>query len=61
MPPQEVRFSVEKRKQALRRAKRITRMLQGTMGLEGQGLDRKTLRELTKRTARELLGITDGA
>ena len=25
------------------------------MGLEGQGLDRKTLREMTKRTARELI------
>lgn len=30
-------------------------MLQGTMGLEAQGLDRKTLREMTMRTARELL------
>ena len=30
-------------------------MLQGTMGLEGQGLDRKTLREMTRRTTLELL------
>jgi hypothetical protein len=31
-------------------------MLQGTMSLEGQGLDRKTLHELKKMTVKELLG-----
>ena len=40
---------------ALRKAKRISGMLQGTMGLEGQALDRQSLRMMTKRTAREIL------
>ena len=60
MSPREFQFSLEERKRAVRKARRITRMLQGTMGLEGQGLDRKTLREMTKKTARELLvGMKD--
>jgi hypothetical protein len=43
------------RRRALRKARMVTRMLQGTMGLEGQGLDRATRRTMTKRTATELL------
>lgn len=48
-------FSVTLRRQALKKARRITSMLQGTMGLEGQALDRRTLWSMTKQTARELL------
>jgi hypothetical protein len=40
---------------ALLRAKVIMSMLQGTMALEGQGLDKKTVREMTKQTAEDLL------
>lgn len=42
-------------REAIRKARRITAMLQGTMGLEGQGLGRKTLNAMTKLTAKELL------
>jgi hypothetical protein len=31
------------------------RMLQGTMAMEGQGLDRAVLKAMAKRTARDLL------
>ena len=55
MNQQPARPSMEESKRAIRKAKKLMGMLQGTMGLEGQGLDRKTLREMTKRTARELL------
>jgi hypothetical protein len=55
MPPQDIRSLIQTRRQALRKAKRITGMLQGTMGLEGQGLDKRTLWGMTKQTARELL------
>lgn len=55
MPPQEVRFSRQTIRQVIRKARKITGMLQGTMGLEGQALDKKTLRAMTKQTARELL------
>lgn len=40
---------------AIRRARRITRMLQGTMGLEGQGLDKQTLRRMKRLTVGDLL------
>ncbi len=55
MVPRETLFRTEERRQALRKARKITAMLQGTMGLEGQGLDRKTLREMIKRTAPSFL------
>jgi len=45
-------------REALRIAKRITGMLQGTMGLEGQALDRQTLKQLSHETAKELLGVS---
>jgi hypothetical protein len=40
---------------AIRKARRITRMLQGTMGLEGQGLDKQTLRRMKRETVSDLL------
>lgn len=42
-------------RRALLVARRVTRMLQGTMGLEGQGLDKGSLRAITRKTALELL------
>ena len=41
--------------QAKRKAENLVAMLQGTSGLEGQGLDQKTLQRLRRQTARELL------
>jgi hypothetical protein len=41
---------------AIRKARQLVAMLQGTMGLEGQGLDRKTLRELRRDAILEWLG-----
>lgn len=58
MPPQEVMKIDTQTLQprlAIRKAKMITAMLQGTMGLEGQALDRKTLRAMTKETTRDLM------
>ena len=57
MPPQEliVAANMQRTRLALKRAKMITSMLQGTMGLEGQALDQKTLKAMTKQTAKELL------
>jgi len=46
---------MQKYRRALEQARKITGMLQGTMGLEGQGLDKRTLKMMTKRTAKELL------
>lgn len=43
-------------KQAIRRATQIVGMVQGTMGLEDQGMDQQTVRRLTKRNAQKLLG-----
>ncbi len=40
---------------AVRKARQLVAMLQGTMGLEGQGLDRKTLRELRRDAILEWL------
>lgn len=42
-------------RKAIRKAREINRMLQGTMALEGQGLPRKTLKKMMKLTARELI------
>jgi len=57
MPPLEVQIvnQFQRRRRALLKAKRLTSMLQGTMALEGQGLDKRTLRAMTKQSARELL------
>jgi hypothetical protein len=44
-------------REAILKARRITSMLQGTMSLEGQGLDKQTLREMTKRSARDFLAL----
>jgi hypothetical protein len=43
---------------AIRKARMITGMVQGTMSLEGQGLDKKTLRKLNRRTLLDILGRT---
>lgn len=42
---------------AIRKARKLMGMVQGTMGLEGAALDRKTLRAMTKEATYELLGI----
>jgi hypothetical protein len=42
-------------RQAIRKARRITGMLQGTMGLEGQALDKQTLRRMKRLTIEDLL------
>ena len=42
-------------KQAIKKAKKLVAMLQGTMGLEGQGLDFKTLRKLRRKAIAHLL------
>ena len=42
-------------RKAIRKAHSLMRILQGTMALEGQGLPRKTLKKMTKQTARELI------
>jgi hypothetical protein len=41
---------------AIRFARWINGHLQGTMSLEGRGLDRKTLRVIKRRTIRKMLG-----
>ncbi len=46
---------------AVHHARRLTGMLQGTMGLEGQALDRATLRQMERRTAGELLARVSSA
>lgn len=48
-------------KKVIRRSRRITSMVQGTMGLEGQALDKRILWELTKETAKEYLEKIDWA
>lgn len=55
MPSQEDSIPRHQVRQALLKARKITGMLQGTMGLEGQALDKRTLKVMTKQTARELL------
>jgi len=41
--------------QAMRKARRLVRLVQGTSALEGQGLDRDEIEEMVGRTSRELL------
>src|SRR5437868_1902312 len=41
--------------QAAQKAQRLTRMLQGTSGLEAQALDRETVSAMTRQTVHELL------
>ncbi len=55
MPLPGVQIDREIVRQAIRKARRITSMLQGTMGLEGQGLDKQTLRLLKRLTVEDLL------
>ncbi len=59
MSPQSVHAESlwQRRRRALVKARRLTSMLQGTMALEGQGLDKKALWALTKESARELLSL----
>lgn len=53
-------------RKAIKTARRLMGMLQGTMGLEGQGLDlgtdwgRKAYRDCKKRMIRQILGYTKG-
>jgi hypothetical protein len=54
--PLDIRNRTSEVRRAVRDARRVTNMLQGTMSLEGQGLDGKTLRELKRTTILELLG-----
>ena len=42
-------------RKAIQKSHRLASMLQGTMGLEGQGLDRKALKQIRKQTAKELI------
>ena len=42
-------------RQAIKKAKKLVAMLQGTMGLEGQGLDRRTVREFRREAIAHLL------
>jgi hypothetical protein len=46
----------ERLRNAMRKARRVVRMVQGTMGLEGQALDREQLRKIKRMTAIEILG-----
>ncbi len=42
-------------KQAAQKAKQLVRMVQGTSALEAQGLDEKTIEEMVRQMAHELL------
>jgi hypothetical protein len=55
VPELRPRYPFNARRLALTKARRLTGMLEGTMSLEGQGLDKKTLRAMTKQSARDLL------
>jgi len=44
-----------RRAQAVAKAKRVARLVQGTMGLESQGVDQDALNEIVDQTASELL------
>jgi hypothetical protein len=48
-------ITTESIRQALTTAKRLVGMLQATMALETQGLDKQFLKNLTKRKARAIL------
>ncbi len=43
-----------RQKQAMNKARRLVRLVQGTSALEGQGLDDDELEEMVDRTSREL-------
>ncbi len=44
-----------RQEQAIRKARRLVGLVQGTSALEGQGLDQQELDEMVGRTSRELL------
>ena len=44
-----------KREQAERKAKKLVALVQGTSGLEGQAVDRKSVESMVKQTTHELL------
>jgi transcriptional regulator with XRE-family HTH domain len=44
-----------RRRQAFAKARRLVRMVQGTMGLESQAVDLRAVDEMTERTVRDLL------
>jgi transcriptional regulator with XRE-family HTH domain len=44
-----------RKEQAFKKASRIVRLVQGTMGLESQAVDQSTLNEMLEQTASELL------
>ncbi|MGD0516338.1 MAG: helix-turn-helix domain-containing protein [Thermoguttaceae bacterium] len=44
-----------RRRQALKKARRLNSMIQGTMGLESQAVDAHTLDEMLNRTVKDLL------
>ena len=44
-----------RRQQAYAKARRLVGFIQGTMGLEAQAVDETALRDMTERTARDLL------
>lgn len=52
VPPHDFTPSVRK---AIQEAKGLVGLLQGTMSLEGQGLDRVAMRQVKKRMIRRLL------
>jgi hypothetical protein len=58
MPPANRQIRYREARQAIRKARKLVGMVQGTMGLEGLALDKKTLKDLTKETTYELLGIS---
>ena len=43
-----------RQKQAMNKARRLVRLVQGTSALEGQGLDADELEEMVRHTSREL-------
>ena len=55
MPVSPASVSRGELKRAIKKAKKLVAMLQGTMGLEGQGLDFKTLRKLRRKAIAHLL------
>lgn len=57
MPLPTYRPNKQSMRDVIRRARKITGMLQGTMGLEGQGLDKQTLRRMKRETIGDLLRL----
>ena len=55
MTHQKVQWHDPEVRKAIRTGQKISVMVQGTMGLEGQGLDRKSLHTLKNKTIRRLL------